>query len=89
MSRALLLIVLATSARAALMPLPWKITAGTGSLSVGPGFRLVNSGCPDSAVARFQSLVARQTRATRNHPSSELTVACLSPGPLWPTHRIT
>ena len=85
MSRALLLIVLATSARAALMPLPWKIAPGAGALSVDPGFRIVNSGCPDSAVARFQSLVARQTRSTRNRRSGEIVVTCLSPAPDWPT----
>ncbi len=81
----MLLIVLATSARGALMPLPWKMTRGIGRLPIDSGFHVVNSGCPDSAIARFQSLIARQTRIAFAGAGPGLTIRCGRPSPAWPT----
>jgi len=60
-----------------LMPLPWKVVPGTGRLAVGPGFHVVNNGCPESAVARF--------RGRRSGRGPGLTVTCGQPAPEWPT----
>jgi hypothetical protein len=51
MSRAILALALAVSAHAALMPLPWKMTTGTGRMRLDSSFRVVNTGCPEEALS--------------------------------------
>jgi hexosaminidase len=76
---------MAAAAHGALMPLPWKATRGTGRLTIDSGFSIANSGCPNSAVARFQSRIARQTGILLTGAGRGLAVTCQAPAPDWPT----
>jgi len=71
-------------AHGALMPLPWKLTGGAGRLSIGAGFDVVNSGCPESTVGRFRARIARQTGIPLTGTGKGLTVTCLAAAPDWP-----
>ena len=85
MTRALIFILLATAARAALMPLPAKMTRGAGRLAVESRFSITNHGCPAAAVARFRARIARQTGIPLIGAGQSLTVNCHAPAPVWPT----
>jgi len=81
----ILILGLAGAAHGALMPLPWKSTAGTGRLAIGPGFDVVNSECPEAAVGRFRSRITRQTGIPLTGTGKGLTVTCRAAAPDWPT----
>jgi hexosaminidase len=85
MPRALVLILLATAAHAALMPLPSKMTRGAGRLAVDSRFSVTNSGCPEAAIARFQARIARQTGIPLTGAGRGFVVTCQAPAPDWPT----
>ena len=81
----ILLGLAAATARAALMPLPWRIVPGNGGLDLGAGLTVVNSGCPDSAVVRFEARIAGQTGIQLGAGGPQLTLNCGQPAPPWPT----
>src|SRR5690349_21802884 len=85
MPRAILFLFMAAVAQGALMPLPWKLTRGTGRLPIDSGFHIANSGCPTGAMARFQSRIARQTGIPLTGAGRGLAVTCQAPAPDWPT----
>jgi len=103
MTRAIVLILLAalpavppaTAARGALMPLPLKMTPGTGRLAIDTRFGVTNSGCPETAIARFKARISRQTGiplgaagqglAEQGLAGQGLAVTCQAPAPDWPT----
>lgn len=85
MGRAVLLLLAASAAQGALMPLPQVVTAGTGRLAIGAGFDVVNNGCPDAAVGRFRARITKQTGIPLTGTGKGLAVTCLGAAPDWPT----
>jgi hexosaminidase len=85
MLRALAIFLMAGAAHGALMPLPWKVTRGMGRLPIDSGFHITNTGCPSTAVARFQSRVARLTGIPLTGGGRGLSLTCQTPAPDWPT----
>jgi hexosaminidase len=67
------------------MPVPWKSSGGAGRLAIGAGFDVVNSGCPEAAISRFRSRIAKQTGIPLTGAGKGLTVTCLAAAPDWPT----
>jgi hexosaminidase len=84
MRHIVLILGLAGAAHGALMPLPWQSAAGTGRLAIGAGFDIVNSGCPEAAIARFRARISRQTGIPLTGTGKGLAVACQAAGPDWP-----
>ena len=84
MVRPLAILVLAGAAQAAVMPLPMKISRGVGRLPIDSGFTVANNGCPEAALARFRSRVARQTGIFIIGGGAGLEVTCHQPAPAYP-----
>ena len=86
MTRAIAGILLAAAAQAAPMPLPSKMTPGTGRLTIDSRFSLTNSGCPEETIARFRARIERQTGVPLTAPAGPgLAVTCTAAAPPWPT----
>ncbi len=85
MTRAIVFILLAAAARGALMPLPVKMTPGSGRLAIDGRFGVTGSGCPAPAIARFQTRIARQTGIPLGATGQGLSVTCRAPAPELPT----
>jgi len=76
--------LLASAAHAALMPLPAQITRGSGRLTIDSRFGVSGNGCPETAIARFQDRISRQTAISMAASGQGLAVTCQAPAPEWP-----
>jgi len=79
------LFLLAVAAHGALMPLPWKMTRGSGRLPIDNGFNITADGCPDAAVARWRARIALETGMPVSGSGAGLAIHCGQPAPDWPT----
>ena len=73
----ILALAAAVAAHGALMPLPWTLVQGDGALALGPGFSVVNHGCPESVLAT--------SHLPQSVSGPALTISCARPAPEWPT----
>jgi hexosaminidase len=83
----ILILLIATTAHAALMPLPAKVVAGQGSLAIDSDFRAATTFKDtrlEAAIARFHKRLALETGLPLNPARTLLTIDCREPGPAYP-----
>ncbi len=75
---------LASAAQAALMPLPVRISGGTGRLTIDSTFNIGNDGCPAEAIGRFRMRLGRQIGAELTGGGPGIAITCRQPAAAWP-----